>query len=69
LEGNKLSDRTIGQQEDDAAFEEVCAAFWRGPGRFLNFEYRTYAPMNDAMRLAWDTALKRGEEKRGCCKE
>jgi len=57
--------KTIGQDADDAAFQEMLAEV-----------QRVYAPLGyqavrarQALRLMFDRAIERGLEKRGCCQD
>lgn len=53
--------KTIGQGQDDAAFEELMG-FYAHLQTILH-----YAVFREAMRVAFDAGMKRGLEKCGCC--
>ncbi len=66
-----MMDETIGQREDDKAFEEMAeswqqqrAGIWEERGDWPDLEEQVAA-----MRFAYDAGMERGLEKRGCCED
>ena len=62
-----MTKKTIGQQEDEAAFQEMVDDYRRA--RAQHRPAITFAVNDDAMRFAWDAAIRRGIELRGCCQD
>ena len=56
---------TIGKREDDKAFEEWPIIYWKDAPMLVGARARQKE--RETLRLAFDAAMKRGEEKRGCC--
>ncbi len=53
---------TVGEEEDEKAFEEVLRQGWIDAEKLIPAE-------RDWLRLVWDAGVKRGQELRGCCEE
>ena len=62
-----MAETTIGQEEDDAAFEELMG-FYSHVEKTLRYLGESEA-FHNAMRLAFDAGMKRGLEKHGCCED
>jgi hypothetical protein len=64
---------SIGQDEDDRAFEEMMSGkCWKPKsGADLQFTMEQMAKMNPRLALgyAWAAGMERGLSKRGCCSE
>lgn len=59
-----MAEQTVGEQEDARAFRQMRRAWERQelpPG--------PECPEAKAMRFAWDKAIQRGQELRGCCED
>lgn len=62
-----MAERTVGQEEDDRAFEEMLEAWaLQEYGTEQYMIHLSPSKLQD-MRLAFDAGMQRGEEKRGCC--
>ena len=64
-----MAARTIGQEQDDAAFEVTATAWqeqrvelWEAQDDWPDLEEQVAA-----MRFAFNAGMTRGESKRGCC--
>lgn len=57
--------KTIGQEEDDAAFAEIWRAFWKAEGKAIPYGHESFIQVG--MEQAWAAGMKRGLSKRGCC--
>jgi hypothetical protein len=68
-----MSERTVGQEQDDAAFEEVLASWYRSmnlhpPGSTGLPPPRDKWHHERLARLAFDAGM-REQRSRGCCQE
>ncbi len=59
--------RTVGQEQDDAAFEEWWASTWREHGT-ASATRGQYITARHIGRLGFDASMRRQKE-RGCCQE
>lgn len=61
---------TEGEEQDAAAFQEMRRkALWIPPCHSIGEQDLVYELIEKAQRFAWDAAIRRGLELRGCCEE
>ena len=64
---------TIGKREDGKAFNRVWRNYHRKHGWWItglgSAQSRHDTRERELMRYTFDAAMKRGEEKRGCCSD